>query len=222
MKKASKIALVIPCHNESLHISSLLKKIQRVTKNMIPIIVVDDGSTDQTVEKASFHSEFVLHHQVNLGKGAALKTGCEFAFDYLEVDYIIMMDADEQHSPDDLYKFIDKIENNQQLVLGVRSFKGMPKGPVFVNRLTSLLLQVFYQKFIPDILSGYKSFGKSLYEEIRWQASGYEVEIEIAKIIGQQQIPFVTVPIRTIYPSYVRGMTFLDGIKVLFKIIGLK
>lgn len=222
MKQKPKVVLVIPSYNEALHIASLLKKISLFTKNNLSIIVVDDGSKDQTAELAESYAHFVLKHQINLGKGAALKTGCEFAFNFLKADFVIMMDADEQHAPNDLHKFIRRIEQGQQLILGVRSFDGMPKGPMLANKLTSLVLQFFYQRFIPDVPSGYKALSRRVYEQLEWSGSGYEVELEIAVQIATKGIAFSTVQIKTIYPNYIRGMTFLDGIKVFFKMFGVK
>lgn len=216
------VFLIIPSYNESKHIGSVLVSISTIESFRNKCIIVNDGSTDNTTEIAEGYTPYVLSHASNLGKGSALKTGCEYAFNHLRAEYVIMMDADEQHSVDDLPKFIKKIEEGYNLILGVRSFTGMPFLPTILNKLTSLFIKIIYGVNVPDIPSGYKAFSKKIYQELKWQANGYEVEVEIAQKIAQNKIPFTTVPIKTIYPDYIRGMTLLDGLKVLFKLIGFR
>lgn len=174
-----KIAIIIPAYNESRHLdgffSTLIEKLSthsHLDLKRIPIVLVDDGSIDGTAKIASKYTKYVLSHTTNLGKGAALKTGCEFAFNHLKVEYIIMIDSDEQHSPDDLLKFIDKIDAGHNLILGVRSFNGMPIIPTISNKLTSFFIKCVYGVYIPDIPSGYKAIGKQTYQKIKWKATG--------------------------------------------------
>ena len=234
-KKISKIVIIFPAFNEEKHIDNFSSKITAYIrsqlhdkKNMefsqfsLDCILVDDGSTDATAKIAQKYSCYVISHLTNLGKGAALKTGCEFAFNHLHADYVIMMDADEQHSPIDLPHFVEKIKDQHDIILGVRSFTGMPIFPILFNKLASVLVKVLYGTYIPDIPSGYKAISKKAYEDLKWIASGYEVEIEIAQKIAQKKLPFTTVSIQTIYPQYVRGMTPLDGIKVILRMFGLR
>ncbi len=217
---SAKVVIVIPCHNEARHLKNLFKSIKNNCS--LQIVLVDDGSTDETFMLASSLTPFVLRHQINLGKGAALRTGCDFAFHHLQADWVIMMDADEQHSAKDLQLFTEAISQNHGLILGVRSFRGMPYGAVIANKLSSFLLRVLYRQYIPDIPSGYKAISYSVYQQILWPGSGYEVEFEIARAVVHKKIPYQVVKIRTIYPKYVRGMTFLDGLKVFFKMFGIK
>lgn len=216
-----KISIVIPCHNEARHLKKILLKLNQL-KNIHAVIVVDDGSTDDTFTIAKKLTCYAFHHQFNLGKGSALKTGCVFAFEHLNSDYVILMDADEQHSVADLPLFLTKINRGKTLILGVRSFVGMPKQVAFFNKFISLLIALATGKYIPDIPSGYKAFDQSIYKQLKWQASGYEVELEMAWKIAHKKLQFSTVPIKTIYPNYVRGMSILDGIKAFFKIFGLR
>lgn len=223
------ITIVLPSFNEAIHISKVLTRLSSTLNKsnlricrVFHIVVVDDGSEDKTTQTALLHTPFVLVHKVNLGKGAALKTGCDFAFNKLSSDYVIMMDSDEQHSVEDLQKFTQKISEGHDLILGVRSYQGMPFVPTISNKLTSFLINMVYGVFVPDIPSGYKAFSKQMYQDIKWQATGYEVEIEIAQKIAQKKLSFATVPIKTIYPNYYRGMTLLDGFKVFLKLLHIK
>jgi glycosyltransferase involved in cell wall biosynthesis len=215
------ICVIIPAYNESKHLQSFLKLLQKDLSSLVTI-VVNDGSVDVTEQEAKKFTPFVLNHSTNLGKGAALKTGAEFAFKYLNAEYIIMMDADEQHSPEDLPKFFQKINDDHEIILGVRSFTGMPLIPTLSNKTTSFIIKCIYGVYVPDVPSGFKALSRRAYNELQWSATGYEVEVEIAQKIAQKNMEFVTVPIKTIYPDYVRGMTLLDGFKVLLKLIGIR
>lgn len=224
MNKLSKfkLAIVLPAYNEATSLDVLLSEIKFRFKKQISIVVVDDGSSDETFNIASKYTDFVLKHMINLGKGAALRTGCEFAFSNLDVDYVIMMDADSQHVVGDISKFIEKINQDQNLIFGVRSFRGMPKSSAVANKITSILLKLFYGVYIPDILSGYKAFNKATYQSLKWKAIGYEVEIEIARIVAKKKIFFTTLPIKTVYLELTKGMSFIDAIKVWFNLFGLR
>jgi glycosyltransferase involved in cell wall biosynthesis len=215
------VSIIIPAKDEEKHIQFLIKTVSQLYDD-INIIVINDGSTDNTAIIAQKHTPHVLSHSINLGKGAALKTGCEYAFNYLNADYVIMMDADEQHAPSDISKFLEKINERHEIILGVRSFKGMPLVPTYSNMLISFIFLVFFRRYIPDIPSGFKAISKNAYKHIFWKSAGYEVEMEIAQKIAQKKLEFTTVPIKTIYPEYVRGMTPLDGIKAIFKLFGLR
>ena len=218
----NKIAIILPAFNEELSLDSLLNEIKLHFKKQFYIVVVDDGSDDETFKIASKYTNFVLRHAVNLGKGAALRTGCKFAFSILDVNSVIMMDADQQHAVDDFLKFIKKINKGYGLIFGVRSFKGMPRFAAFANKVTSLILKIIYGIYIPDILSGYKAISRKVYERLNWQAVGYEVEIDIAKIVAREKIPFITLPIKTIYLDQIKGVSFVDAVRVWFNLLGFK
>ena len=94
-----KIVAIIPAYNEEENIVKVIAGVKKYLKN---IIVVDDGSKDNTVEAAKAQNITVLHHIINLGKGAALKTGIE----YSDADAFILIDADMQHSPEHIPEFI--------------------------------------------------------------------------------------------------------------------
>lgn len=101
--------IVIAAYNEARHLGQLLKKINTINPK---IIVVDDGSTDSTAQIAQRFTKHCLNHQTNLGKGASMRTGADYAFNQLKADYVIFMDGDGQHDPNDLKHFFALL--NQQ------------------------------------------------------------------------------------------------------------
>ncbi|MBD3279116.1 MAG: glycosyltransferase [Candidatus Pacebacteria bacterium] len=218
--KKNDIWLVIPGYNESQYLDRVLQQVKKQTQN---IIYVDDGSSDRSVKIAQKQLQHVLAHQVNLGKGAALKTGCEYAFKELNAQAVILMDSDDQHQAAELTLFFKEFAKGRQLIFGERAIDHrMPLIRVMGNRLVSVVILLLFGNYIPDIPCGFQAFSKQVYQQLAWEASGYEVELEIAAKTAKLKIPFVTVGIETIYHDLDRGMTLLDTIKIVAYLINLR
>lgn len=215
-----KIVVIIPGFNEEKYLAKVLDDVLKVTKN---IVYVDDGSTDNSLEIAKKKLTHVLRHEVNLGKGAALKTGCEYVFGNLKADAVVFMDSDGQHKASDLPLFFTSLKKGTQVVFGVRRFSPqMPIVRLIGNKSASIFLNLLFHKYIPDIPSGFKAITKKAYSSLKWKASGYEVEIEIAARVSRYNIPFSVIEIETIYYDVNKGMNLLDGLIVLKFLIQLK
>ena len=214
----SDIWVIIPGYNEEKYIARVLKKTLEITRN---IVVVDDGSQDQTATIAQKIVPHVLQHQVNMGKGAAMKTGTEYAFQKLNAEAVIFMDADDQHNPLELLEFIKQLKKGHSVIFGIRKFseKDMPFHRFLGNKIASALVSLLFHNYIPDIPSGFKAFTKDSYRKIRWKSQGYEVEMEIAVNVAKARLPYTTVEIETIYHDFDKGMNILDGLAVLFNLL---
>ncbi len=199
--------IVVPAYNESKYLDTVLKKLQKQTKN---IIVVDDGSKDDTTKIAQKKAAHVLTHSVNLGKGAALKTGCDWAFSNLGAEAVVVLDGDDQHDPAQIDLFIQPLMRGAEVVFGVRDLFVMPVIRQFGNQLGSWMIFLLFGRYLPDIPSGYKSFTKVAYQKLRWYSHGYSVEMEMAARVAKYRLVVVSVPIPTIYHDLTRGMTVLD------------
>ena len=218
-KKISKnnVWVIIPGINEEKYIATVLKKVLKQTKN---IIVVNDGSTDSMAKIAKKYTEHILTHSINLGKGAALKTGCEYAFKKLGAEAVIFMDSDDQHDPEELPLFMKALES-ADVVFGVRSFnEKMPLFRIILNRLASFVIFFLFSEYIPDIPSGYKAMTKTAYKKLAWNSTDYAVEMEIAARTAKYKIKFLAIPIKTIYHDFDRGMTIIDTVRMITKVIG--
>lgn len=211
------IWVIMPAYNEEKYIEVVLKKALNYTDNLI---FVDDGSTDKTFELAKKTAPHSLHHRVNLGKGAALKTGCDYAFGHLNAQAVIFMDSDDQHDPKELKLFIDALKDGHQLVFGVRPFaKNMPWYKVMANKFASYAVKALFGAWIPDIPSGYKAVTKEAYRKLDLKNPHYGVELEIAVKTAKYKLDFAEVPISTIYHDYDRGMTVIDALRILKDLI---
>ena len=223
MRKRSPFAdtwVIVPAYNEATYIQSVLKRIQKYTQN---IIVVDDGSRDKTFLFSQLFAPHVLRHGINLGKGAALKTGCEYAFYHCKAKAVIFIDADAQHDPDELVLFFKELSSGIGIIFGSRSIgQNMPFLRIFGNKLASYFTQILFGAYIPDIPSGFKAFTRETYEKIKWNSTGYTVEMEIAARVAKNRIPFSSVCITTIYHDMNKGMTILDLIHIFILLINWK
>lgn len=213
------IWVIIPSYNESKYLANVLKKIRHVTTN---VIVVDDGSSDETAKIAQRYLKHVLVHLTNLGKGAALKTGCEYAFNELGAKAVIFMDGDDQHDPQDLEKFYRALQEHS-VVFGERGLDHhMPLVRIVGNRLSSVIIMVLFGRYIPDILSGFKALRKGAYQQVQWTSRDYSVEMEIAARVAKNKLNIKIVPVETIYHDMDRGMNFLDILQIGKKLISWK
>lgn len=207
--------IIVPAYNEQKTISHVIRKIKKHSNN---IIVVDDGSKDKTQEVSEKEKVTVLRHIVNLGKGAALKTGCEYAF-RKGAQNVVVIDADGQHDPDDIPRFLKNLKT-VDIVFGSRTLnKRMPFvlkfGNWFINETNRLLFGIDLQ----DTQSGFRAFTKRAYQNIRWEAQDYSVESEMVANTGRRKLRYAEIKIKTIYSDKYKGTTVLDGIKIVMNMI---
>lgn len=213
-----KIFVVIPAYNEERHIVRVL---QQIKKYKIPTIVVDDGSRDETFKKAKRYSSFALRHKTNLGKGAALKTGCDAAFYLLGADAVVMMDSDGQHLHSDLPKFIKEIKSKKyDVIFGSRNLtQGMPFVRFIGNKFASILINILFGIYVSDTICGYRAFSKKGYKNVNWQSSGYGIETEMVILTGKKKLRFCEVSVETVYLDKFKGVTVLDAFSILLSVL---
>ncbi len=210
-------AAIIPAYNEEKTIAEVVSK----TKQFCPhVIVVDDGSSDSTSSQAQQAGATVLKHKVNLGKGAALKTGCEHVFTQGISKEVIVLDADGQHDPKEIPKFIVALQEHE-VVFGYRKVPStmplmMRLGNIFINKA----LRVLYNVQIQDSQCGYRAFTAAAYQKMRWDTLDYYVETEMILNVGKKRLKHIAIPIDTIYMDKYKGTTVLDGVKIVAKMMG--
>ena len=212
-----KISVVIPAYNEEKRIGSVLSEIKRMG---LEVFVVDDGSKDSTSRVAQKYTPNVLRHRINLGKGAALKTGCEAAFKF-GAEAVVVMDSDGQHKASDLPRFI-KALREYEVVFGVRDLAGTPTVRLLGNKLITFLVEVLFGIKVGDILCGFKAFTKRAYKKINWTSLGYSVETEIVAMTGKYGLKHCEVPVTTVYYDKFKGLTVTAGLEILFDILQFK
>lgn len=190
------ILALIPAYNEAAHIGAVVTAARRY----LPVVVVDDGSTDATAAVAATAGATVLSQYPNQGKGAALRIGFQHA---LAAGYeaVITLDADGQHDLDDIPRFLECYRTTQaDLIIGVRDFGRMPPVRRLANTLGRLTFSWAVGQLIPDNQSGYRLLGRRLLERaLAGRETGFEFEIEVIVLCLEAGYRLEWVPIHTIY-----------------------
>ncbi|MDM1329635.1 glycosyltransferase family 2 protein [Acinetobacter indicus] len=156
-----KLSIVLPAKNESAAIGQTIAKIQQL-QLAYEVIVVNDGSTDQTKQVAESAGAKVVTHPYSKGNGAAIKTGARTATG----DIIVFMDADGQHDPQDIPRLIEKIEQGYDLVVGARQ-KGSQAsvGRGIANALYNNLATYMTEQKVEDLTSGFRAVRANKFRE---------------------------------------------------------
>ena len=193
-----RIYVVIPTYNEAKTIASIIRKIRQ---QELEVVVIDDGSLDNTYEIAKDNGAIVLRNENNEGKGASLIKGFHYAQDR-DCDAVITMDGDGQHLPEEIPYFIRLAKySNSGIFIGNRMFKikSMPFVRVFTNKLMSWLISFVAGQSIPDTQCGFRLIKKEVLEKINLKTSKYETESEIIIKASRLGFKIESVPIKSIY-----------------------
>jgi glycosyltransferase involved in cell wall biosynthesis len=206
---APRVLALIPAYDEGRGIGPVVREAAR----HLPVVVVDDGSADDTVEQAERAGAHVLRQVPNQGKGAALRAGFRHALE-LGVDAVVTLDADGQHDPTEIPRFLDAFTSDPrpELVIGRRNFRRMPPSRRLANVLGRRLFSWAVGQDIPDNQSGYRLVGRRLMADtIESREGGFEFEIEMIATCLRRRYGLAWVPIRTIYggTSHIRPVHHL-------------
>lgn len=223
-----KIAVVVPVFNEDKHIKVFLHSLSselREASLKCTVIVVDDGSVDGTAQSVQtllpklFESGVFLCHRRNQGKGAALRTGADYAL-RKKCDAMIFMDGDCQHSPRHLRAFVTSLQKSA-LVFGYRDFADQMVWPRrLANTLISFAMRQILQQTRRDVLCGFIGMKREAYQQLSWTTCDYGVELEIAVIAAKKRLSFAEVQIDTVYLDKKTGLNIFDMQRVLWKLPG--
>ncbi|MEW6374663.1 MAG: glycosyltransferase family 2 protein [Thermodesulfobacteriota bacterium] len=195
MQRSEKICILIPAYNAQWTIGSVLKKIQSLE---IDTIVVDDGSLDETKRVALENGAYLLEHPVNLGKGAALRTGFHYI---LQKGYqvVITLDADGQHDPLEIPSFLRIFQSvKPDLLIASRAgeFGRMTFLRRFWNRLGVRAVARLCHADITDSQSGFRLIRTEVLKKIDLLTSRYETELELLIKACKKGFGVLSVPIK--------------------------
>jgi glycosyltransferase involved in cell wall biosynthesis len=223
MHQQAKIIVVVPSYNEGAVIGGVVRELKAMYEH---VVVIDDGSTDQTREVAEREGATLLVHLSNRGQGAALKTGIEYALQ-AGADIIVTYDSDGQHKPEDIQKLIRPIINGEcEVTLGSRFIEKQTNDQVPALRRMLLRCAVVYTQLttglpLTDTHNGLRAFSKDAAKKIHFQQERMAHASEILEEIGRKKIPYREVPVNIFYSPYSiqKGQKFSDFVKILFKLI---
>jgi len=202
------ILAIVPAHNEGPRISAV---VCALVAQGLPVLVVDDGSTDETAAEARSAGARVLSLSPNRGKGGALKAGFrealhpEVAEDGPGWDGLLTLDGDGQHDPAEAPGLIRTwTETGADLVVGARDYRSMPPIRWFTNSVSRTLFSRALGQKIPDNQSGYRLRSRRLAEaSLSSQEEGFAFEVEEIAICVGRGYKLAWVPIKTIYGTEV-------------------
>jgi glycosyltransferase involved in cell wall biosynthesis len=203
LRRRVTIVAVIPAYQEGPRIGAVVAGAQA----HLPVVVVDDGSTDDTAAIADAAGATVLRQGPNQGKGAALRAGFRWSLDN-GFEAVLTLDADGQHDPAEIPGFLAaRTRTGADLVIGRRDFSRMPVIRQISNRLGGVALSWAVGRPIPDNQSGYRLVSRRLIEAMMAsRESGFEFEVEMITTAIRAGWAIEWIPIRTIYagePSHI-------------------
>lgn len=216
------ICAVIPTYNNGGTVAGV---VQGVLRQGLPVLVVDDGSTDGTSEALKGLDVNVLRHEKNLGKGRALKTGLEEAR-RLGYRFALTIDADGQHDPEDIPALV-AAAGEKTLVVGSRNIAadGMPAGSTFANRFSNFWFTVQTFRKLPDTQTGFRVYPLEDLPSLKLLTARYEAELTLLVFSAWKGLKLIPVPVRVYYPenrvSHFRPFTDFFRISVLNTVLCL-
>ena len=198
------ILALIPGYQEGPRIATVVAG----ARVFLPVVVVDDGSTDDTAAQAEAAGAMVLRQVPNAGKGAALRMGFRHALEH-GAEAVVTLDADGQHDPAEIPVFLAAFEvSRPELIVGRRDFGSMPPVRRLSNTLGGWVFSAAVGRRVADNQSGYRLIGRRLMTALLdSDESGFEFEVEMIARCIALGLPLTDVPIRTIYrgePSHIR------------------
>jgi glycosyltransferase involved in cell wall biosynthesis len=207
--------VLVPAFEAEATIGELIIRIKRMNTE-VDVLVVDDGSDDDTTVIARKSGARVQQHQRNYGKGAALRTGYAYAVAG-EYKTVITMDSDLQHDPCELSRFLAAGAGGSEIVIGVRERSGdMPLPRRLSNFLVSFLCSLLAGRKLADAQCGYRLLPIAVLKQVSLVINRYESEMELLIRTGRAGWPIRELKVATIYNSgrsYIRPVT--DTIRFL-------
>lgn len=215
--------VIVPAYNEGKIIA---QTVSRLLEHPYEVVVIDDGSQDETRKLLQGLKIHLLSHPINLGQGAALQTGFEYALSK-KADYIVTFDADGQHRPQDIDRLLEPLRKGKaDVALGSRFMdrsdqREMPlskrillKGAVVVNGfLTGMWLS--------DAHNGLRAFTREAASQIHLRENGFAHASEIMEQIKRAKLRFVEIPTKVKYTKYSmsKGQSFWNAINIVIDLI---
>ncbi len=218
--KSVLLSIIIPCYNEEKTLEACAKGIQTISSQdlQLEIIIVDDASTDNSFAIASslsqtFNNIRVIRHEINSGKGAALRTG----FTHATGDFVAVHDADLEYDPRDLVRLIEPLRNNQaEVVIGSRFLSGDAHRVLYFwhslgNRLLTFLSNMLTDLNLSDMETCYKVFKREVIQSITLSENRFGFEPEIVAKVAHKRLRVYEIGV-----SY-HGRTYAQGKKIGLK-----
>ena len=216
--KRKDVAVIIPVYNEAQVIK---KVIESTLKHFEYVVCVNDGSRDTSSEEISKTKAYLIEHPINMGQGAALQTGVEFARK-LPVDYFVTFDADGQHRIEDVKTMLDTIEQgDSDIILGSRflgNVVGMKRSKFIVLKLAIQFTNMTSGLHLTDTHNGLRVFNRKVANELQITVPDMAHASEILEIIAEKKYRYKEVPVTIEYTDYskAKGQSIINAVNIGF------
>ena len=215
-------AVVIPAYNESRFIGSVVIQARRYAAT---VIVVDDGSKDDTVMIAETAGAIVIRHAQNAGYGQTLATGFDYARKIEDIDVIVSIDGDGQHNCNEIPSLVQPIlEGKANVVVGSR-FLGkksdIPRWRVFGQQALTIATNLSSRSSLSDSQSGFRAYSRKTLDALTFDSTDMSISSEIQFLIQQAGLQVVEVPITVVYEEPAKRNPVMHGLQVLNGIVRL-
>jgi glycosyltransferase involved in cell wall biosynthesis len=192
------VAALIPAYYEEKHIADVAR---RALAQLETVLVLDDGSVDRTAEEARHAGAQTIRHEINRGKGAAIKTGMH---DLLArgFEYVLILDGDGQHLPEEIPAFLREAnESHAHVVVGDRmsDVSAMPFVRQLTNRYMSWQISRVCKQRVSDSQCGFRLIHRDVIPHLFCESNNYDYETEMLFIAAKQGFRISSVPVSTVY-----------------------
>lgn len=215
MKSSSEAVALIPAFNEEKNIAEVVSRTKRTLEN---VVVVDDGSADRTADLAEKAGAIVVRHTVNLGKGAAIKTGIDHILnDSPSAKYIVLIDADLQFRPEDAPNLIGPLASGDaDVIMGFRDFSKVPFRHRLGNFVWKTAFNVLFGTHLKDTNCGYVALTADAAKRIGSFHGGYIIETQLLAESVKRGLRIRQVPVVV---EYHRSSNVPRGVRIVLGIL---
>lgn len=223
MDTSLRVIIVIPSYNEGDRVGKVVNNV--ISEGFGKVIIVDDGSDDDSMDSIKKLPVIVLHHPINRGAGAATETGLEYCRRFLDFDAVVTIDADTQHDAGDIRQMVNEHFSQQaDITIGDRLSEPTNKIPGavrFFNSLANLTTLFLSFRKIKDSQSGFKVLSRKAVELIRFEHDNYEFCTELFVKAGKHHLKVIHVPVRVYYPVELKrkGQNLSSGIRTFVNLL---
>jgi polyprenyl-phospho-N-acetylgalactosaminyl synthase len=224
MNNRDDVCIIVPAFNEEQVINDVLR---RLVEEDYHVILVDDGSADETYRRALGFRTTVLRHFCNLGQGAALQTGIRYALEKTGAKYIVTFDSDGQHTVEDIHRLLEPLQRGAyDVALGSRFVSGGIAHDIGLLKRLTLQMAVIFTRIstgleITDTHNGLRAFTAEAAGKIKIAQNRMAHASEILSQIAVRKLRYCEVPVTITYSEYSlsRGQSILNSINILWDIV---
>lgn len=212
--------VIIPIYNEEVVVGHVVREVRRAFSN---IVCVDDGSSDASACAAAQAGAHLVQHPVNLGQGAALQSGIEYARTQEGAQYFVTFDADGQHQVDDAVRLVSALRRGESdIVIGSRFRDSRTRVPLMRRILLRTVVQLspkIRRLGLTDAHNGLRAFTRPVAQEMTIRRHGMGHASEIVELIYRSGWRVIEQPVKIVYTAYAqaKGQSLINGVNIAFE-----